>query len=303
VENLKKSLLALEGKESPGQNQKDSCTGPAPAARLREQLPECRQQPSATNLPCAAFDFQMGRRFSSSEARSRSGCRTAGAISKSQFASWRRLRRAVTTELAGVDKISLGKAGHLALALALRRNPTPVLEPVQAWSELECELEETFSARCDSSRTASPLSDRSGLKRNFIQIAALIQPVAVAVVTIPALQLGRAGATAPFLLTLWAPSVALRLIVPDGLDSRSTMRGRLSCWQSRWSAPTPARRDQLTRFRASGPDSLSGTAKSWPPREVPMAKPQLQAFLDGPFCDGPAMIGAQKWSRRLHGQF
>jgi phage shock protein A len=133
VEQLKKSLVALESKIAEAKTKKDMLKARAQAAQAQEQL-QSAVGSLGTNSAMAAFD-QMEEKVQALEARSQAAAELAGADLESQFAALEGAPE-VDAELEALK----GKLAGAPLSAALPSADRAV-EPVKV-TEVDAELEE-----------------------------------------------------------------------------------------------------------------------------------------------------------------
>ena len=136
VEQLKKSLVALEGKIAEAKTKKDMLKARAQAAKAQEQL-QSAVNGLGTNNAMAAFE-QMEEKVQVLEARSQAAAELAGADLESQFAALQG-GNDVDDELAALKTRLSGAPAPVALPAP--EGPLPQLEPVKV-AEVDADLEE-----------------------------------------------------------------------------------------------------------------------------------------------------------------
>ncbi|WP_411867724.1 PspA/IM30 family protein [Vulcanococcus limneticus] len=136
VEQLKKSLVALEGKIAEAKTKKDMLKARAQAAKAQEQL-QSAVNGLGTNNAMAAFE-QMEEKVQVLEARSQAAAELAGADLESQFAALQG-GNDVDDELAALKTRLSGAPAPVALPAP--EGPLPQLEPVKV-AEVDADLEQ-----------------------------------------------------------------------------------------------------------------------------------------------------------------
>ena len=136
VEQLKKSLVALEGKIAEAKTKKDMLKARAQAAKAQEQL-QSAVNGLGTNNAMAAFE-QMEEKVQVLEARSQAAAELAGADLESQFAALQG-GNDVDDELAALKTRMSGAPAPTALPAP--DGPLPQLEPVKV-AEVDADLEQ-----------------------------------------------------------------------------------------------------------------------------------------------------------------
>ncbi|MCP9817296.1 PspA/IM30 family protein [Synechococcus sp. GreenBA-s] len=136
VEQLKKSLVALEGKIAEAKTKKDMLKARAQAAKAQEQL-QSAVNGLGTNNAMAAFE-QMEEKVQVLEARSQAAAELAGADLESQFAALQG-GNDVDDELAALRTRLSGAPAPVALPAP--EGPLPQLEPVKV-AEVDADLEQ-----------------------------------------------------------------------------------------------------------------------------------------------------------------
>jgi phage shock protein A len=140
VEQLKKSLLQLEGKIAEAKTKKDMLKARAQAAQAQEQL-QSAVSGLGTDNAMAAFE-RMEEKVQSLEARSQAAAELAGADLESQFAALE--GSDVDVELAALRSRLQGgelEGAPEPIALPAEGGPAPQLEPAQV-AQVDAELEE-----------------------------------------------------------------------------------------------------------------------------------------------------------------
>jgi len=136
VEQLKKSLVALEGKIAEAKTKKDMLKARAQAAKAQEQL-QSAVNGLGTNNAMAAFE-QMEEKVQVLEARSQAAAELAGADLESQFAALQG-GNDVDDELAALKTRLSGAPAPVALPAP--EGPLPQLEPVKV-AEVDADLDQ-----------------------------------------------------------------------------------------------------------------------------------------------------------------
>ncbi len=136
VEQLKKSLVALEGKIAEAKTKKDMLKARAQAAKAQEQL-QSAVNGLGTNNAMAAFE-QMEEKVQVLEARSQAAAELAGADLESPFAALQG-GNDVDDELAALRTRLSGAPAPVALPAP--EGPLPQLEPVKV-AEVDADLDQ-----------------------------------------------------------------------------------------------------------------------------------------------------------------